>query len=191
MDLATITAADFKALFRRDFPYLPTYDAATRYNAGREAYIPSTDLFYTCLVNGTVGVTPGYDATKWLLTDDSADNYVADADITEAFGEAGLVFNQALFTGDENIKRAYLFLAAHFLSIDLRNGLGGIGGVVGMPVTQRSVGSTSESYQVPQAYIDDPILAQYTSTGYGMKYLGMVMPRIVGNVAAVFGGTNA
>lgn len=148
MDLNSITVADFKAQFPRDFPYAP----------------PSI-----------VG----------------NNDYVYDADISRAFLEAQVVFNQGLFGSDAQIRMGYLYVTAHYLCLDLRAALAGIQGSGGsFPVSSRSVGSVSESYAIPERYTDDPLLALYTQTNYGMKYLSLVLPNLVGNMVAVFGGTN-
>jgi hypothetical protein len=57
-------------------------------------------------------------------------------------------------------------------------------------VSSRSVGSVSESYDVPDEYKTSPILAMYTTTPYGMKFLQLALPNMVGNMAGLYGGTN-
>lgn len=188
MDLNTITVADFKALFPRDFPYLPVYDNTELYNAGTRVYYPTTKLFYTCTVNGTTGILPT-DTDNWTIVADSVENYVSDADIERAFAEAQITFNQSLFTTDANIKMGYLYLTAHYLVNDLRAALGGIAANGLFPVASRSVGNVSESYNIPQMYLDDPIFAYLTSTPYGMKYLSMIVAQLRGNVFVVTGWT--
>lgn len=117
-------------------------------------------------------------------------DYVYDSDITRAFAEAQIVFNQGLFGSDAQIKLAYLYVTAHYLVLDLRAAQAGISGAGGLfPVSSRSVGNVSESYAVPDAYTNDPNLAIYAQTNYGMKYLSMVLPKLVGNMVGVFGGT--
>lgn len=189
MDLNTITVADFKAQFRRDFPYLPTYDNAKLYNAGAVVYYQTTDLFYTCVANGTTGVLPTVSAS-WTVTADETDNYIQDDDITNAFAEAQVNYNQSLFGTDAQIKLGYLYLTAHYLCVDIRNSRSGIAATGMFPMTSRTVGSVSESYGIPTAYMDSPIYAIYSQTGYGMKYLSLVLPQLVGNIGAVYGGTN-
>lgn len=188
MDLSTITVDDFKDLFYRDFPFLNTYDNAELYNAGDRVYYATTKLFYDCTVNGTTGILPTVTA-NWEAASDSVLNYVQDGDITRAFAEAKMNLNQALFSSDENIELGYLYLTAHYLVHDLRAALGGVSGTALFPVTSRSVGSVSESYNIPQAYLDNPILTFYTTSPYGLKFLAMVLPYMVGNVVAVSGGT--
>lgn len=159
MDLNTITVADFKTRFYRDFYY-------TNQNPNQEQTPP-----------------PNIDT-------------VQDIDITNAFMDAQALFNQGLISsadGQTFIQPAYLYLSAHCLCLNLKAASNGInsGGTGGFPVNGRTVGSVSESYTIPQAYIDDPVLAQYTQTAYGMKYLAMVLPYLRGNMVGLIGGAHA
>ena len=188
MDLSTITIADFKAQFRRDFPYLPVFDISALYNTGAKVYYTTTALFYTAKNDGVTGIFPTV-TSSWQQVSDSTDNYILDADITAAFSEALVNFNQSLFNSDAQIRLCYLYLAAHYLSIDIRNSRSGIAAVGAFPVQSRSVGSVSESYAIPAKYMQTPLYAMYSQTGYGMKYLSLVLPRLIGNVVTVDGAT--
>lgn len=117
-------------------------------------------------------------------------DYVSDQAITNAFEEAQMVFNQALLGNDISIKVAYLFLTAHLVCLNIRAAADGANSTGAFPVASRSVGSVSESYNIPRQYLESPWLATYTQTSYGIKYLSMVLPSTVGNMAAVHGGTN-
>lgn len=189
IDVTTITVAQFQAQFFRGFPYFDSiqYSSTKLYNAGVEVYDPATQLFWTCQVNGTTGIAPGVNP-NWAQAVDDSDNYVQDQDITNAFGEAQTVFNDGLYGDDATTTLAYLYLTAHFLANDLKAAMQGLMAPGAQPITSRSVGSVSESYAIPAAYTDSPILAQYTSSSYGMKFLAMTLPALVGNVGAVCGG---
>lgn len=188
MDLNTITIADFKTQFRRDFPFLPTYDNAKLYNAGVRVYYPTTELFYTCKVNGTTGILPTV-TNNWEIVADSVDNYIADTDITNAFAEAKMTFNQALFSDDASIKLAFLYLAAHYLVLDTRAAMGGIYGANLFPLQSKSAGNVSESYGIPQVYLNDPQFSYLSGTAYGLKYLSFVWSLLTGNFGVVAGAT--
>lgn len=192
MDLSTVTVADFKAYFFRDFPYLPVWDSSKLYNAGKRVYYTPTELFYDCLINGTTSADtpadPG-DPPHWAIVADDIMNYIQDLDIEKAFAEAQVNLNQSLFSSDANIRMGYLYLTAHYLVNDIRAGLAGISAVGMFPLTSRSAGSVSESYSIPQAYLDNPVYTFYTTSSYGLKYLSLVLPQIVGNVGAVAGWT--
>lgn len=189
MDLTTITVSDFKALFRRDFPYLNEYDNTELYNAGDRVYYPDTKLFYDCAVNGTQGILPTV-TNNWTAVEDDLENYVEDQDIQNAFAEATVVFNQSLWGSDAQIELGFLYLTAHYLVHDLRASTGGISGTGAFPVASRSVGSVSESYSVPAMYTDNPIFSFYAQSPYGLKYISMIAPKLVGNIGVVGGGTN-
>lgn len=155
MDLSTVTAANFKTRFYRDFYF-------ANQNPDQEQPVPpNTEL-------------------------------VQDVDIANAFSDAKALLNQSLLGSDANITLGYLYLSAHCLCLNIKAGDSGVnsGGTGGFPVTSRSVGSVSEAYQVPDAYKDDPILAQYAQTAYGQKYLAMVLPKLRGNMVAVAGGAH-
>lgn len=194
MDLSTVTTADFRAQFPRDFPYLAEYDNAQLYNAGSKVYYTNTLLFYVCKINGTIGIAPGSTPTPpainpWEIIEDNVNNYVLDSDITRAFAEAQINLNQALFGSDAEIVLGYLYLTAHYLVNDLRAAMGGITGAGLFPALSRTVGSVSESYFIPDAYKNNAQLSFYTTTAYGMKYLSFILPQMVGNVRAVCGAT--
>lgn len=191
MDLATITIDDFKSQFTRDFPFLLSYDATVTYYIGDKVYYPTTRAFYKSRADGTINIAPT-DGNKWekiIAPPDSVSNYVQDSDITRAFAEAKMNFNQAFFCDDESIKLAYLYLTAHYLVLDLRNAMAGVSGTGENTVQSRTVGSVSEAYAIPEYVLKDPVLAYYAKTGYGQKYLSFVLPNLVGNVVAVHGAT--
>lgn len=119
----------------------------------------------------------------------STSDTVMDADISKAFTEASVNFNTALFSTDDQIKMAFLYLAAHYLVSDLQNAVAGLNQNSPNIVASRSVGSVSESYAIPEAYLKDPTIAYLSKTGYGQKYLSLVLPALVGNVASVAGWT--
>ncbi len=120
---------------------------------------------------------------------ENLDSFVFDSDIEKAFGEAKTILNQGLFGDDDSIRLAYLYLSAHYLVIDLRAAMGGVDSTGSFPVASRSVGSVAESYAIPDAYKDNAQYAFFTTTGYGMKFLSMVIPRLVGNIRTVAGWT--
>lgn len=189
MDLDLITVADFKALFARDFPYLPVWINTKLYNKDAEVYYTPTELFYKALDNGVpVGTLPT-DDDYWVLFPDDIYNYVLDADIEKAFSEAKMQFNQALFTSDANITLGYLYLTAFFLVNDINASNAGLQIVNPYPVSGRTVGNVSEKYEIPEIYLENPQYLFYSSNLYGRKYLSMIQPLLVGNIGVVYGTT--
>lgn len=189
VDVTGITVAQFKTQFFRGFPYLPLYDNSAVYNTDEEVYYEAGGLFYKALADGVTGITPGTDATKWVKVTDSLENWVMDADIENAFVEAQSLFNIALYGTDAAATLAYMYLTAHWLAHDLKTALAGLTASGSFPVSSKSAGSVSESYSIPAQYVESPIISQYTSTAYGMKFLALTLPALVGNVGYVAGAT--
>lgn len=184
-DNIEVTTDDFKNLFTRDFPYLPVYVAGKAYFQDDEVYFEPN--FYKSLTDGNT--TFPTDTTNWALVNDSVDNYIQDADIMRAFKEANVNFNAGLFGADDTTKMVFLYLAAHYLVIDLNNAMNPLAmGFMGF-TQSKSVGSISESYAVPQWMLNNAILSQYVQTGYGRKYLSLIQPYLVGNIIFVPGRT--
>lgn len=187
MDLNTITIAQFMAYFLRDFPYLPVYSGATSYKVDDIIYYETDESFYKCIL-ASLGNLPT-NVTYWEAYSDDIENYVLDADITKAFAEAEMVLNQSLFSSDANVTLGYLYVTAHFVSNDLRVAQQGILSTGTFPIKKRKVGNVHEEYEIPTAWVNSPIFSFYTKTGYGLKYLNMVMPKIVGHTAVLAGQT--
>ena len=120
---------------------------------------------------------------------------VTDKDISKAFVQAKQGMNSALFAGNsteegqEFYETAYLWLAAHYLVIDLRAAAQGVAGQYSWLTSSKSVGNVSESYQFPERIMKSPYLSLITTTPYGAKYLSLIMPLLSGNVRLVAGWT--
>ena len=177
-DNIEVTTDDFKNLFGRDFPYLPVYVEGKTYFKDDEVYFEPN--FYKSLTDGNT--TEPTDTTNWEIVKDSVDNYIQDSDIMRAFKEAKVNFNAGLFGDDDTVKMVFLYLAAHYLVIDLNNAMNPIAmGFMGF-TQSKSVGSVSESYMVPAWIQNNRILGQYAQTCYGRKYLSLIQPYLVCNI---------
>ena len=184
-DNIEVTTDDFKNLFTRDFPYLPVYVEGKTYFKDDEVYFNSN--FYKSLTDGNT--TEPTDTTNWEVVKDSVDNYIQDSDIMRAFKEAKVNFNAGLFGDDDTIKMVFLYLAAHYLVIDLNNAMNPMAmGFMGF-TQSKSVGSVSESYAVPQSVMNNPLLSQYMQTGFGRKYASLIYPYLIGNIICTPGRT--
>lgn len=133
---------------------------------------------------------------------------VMDRDIQNSLNTASSMFNPALFettllgvppNQTSESLNAYLYLTAHFLVTSLQavGGLSAIAGA-GSPglrssgegiIGSKSAGGLSVSYVWPSTVTDSAALFQLTKTQYGQTYLQILLPRLVGNVAAVIGET--
>lgn len=121
-------------------------------------------------------------------TNDSDLSGITSQDIQKAFAEAMFVFNKALFEEDE-LKTAFMYIAAHYLVIDLKNSSMGLKGSFSGIMSNKSVGSVSVGYSMPNWIMENPLYSLLAQTPYGAKYLSLVIARCVGNMAAVKGAT--
>ncbi len=116
-------------------------------------------------------------------------NFITDRDINKAYAQALINFNAGIFGTDAEATLIFLWLAAFYLVYDLQTSAQGIGSQANFPVTSKSVGNVSASFQIPDKIMKNPTLAIYAMNGYGMKYLSMALPYTVGNVRVVNGTT--
>lgn len=179
------TVNGFKTLFNKGIPYLPVYDSQKAYALNDVVY---SNGFYKSLKNNNTSALS--DTTAWKTIVDSVNNYVSDTDIERAFAEAKINFNEDLFLTEADAEMIFYYLAAHYLVIDMNNANNGVSfGYMGI-AQSRSVGSVSESYAIPKWIYDDPLLGQYALSGYGLKYLSLIQPYLVGNIICVDGKIN-
>lgn len=115
--------------------------------------------------------------------------FVTDADINKAYGQASLNFNNSLFGEDADAEIAYKWLSAFYLVYDLQASSKGLTSQSNFPISSKSVGSVSIGFTVPEKYARDPYLSIFTGNGYGLKYLSLLLPRLVGNIVAIGGAT--
>ena len=185
------TVQGFKDLFFRDFPYLAVWDNTETYNTGNEVYYETTKLFYRALNDGVTS-TPDTVA-DWEKYEDDTENYILDADITKAFMEAQMSFNESIAPntqgGCDEILHTFYYLTAHYLVKDIQASQKGVNSNGEYAIQSKSAGNVSVSYDIPEIYKNNPMLNFYTTTAYGVKYLNLVYPQTVGNVFAVNGAT--
>lgn len=203
INLDIITVEDFKSLFTRGIPYLPLFIEGQTYFKGDIVYYENIDSseqnssfrsslrlthnFYSSLIDANTALPT--DTQAWQLIVDNVDNYVQDSDIERAFLEAKVNFNTGLFSDDDVAKMIFLYLAAHYLIIDLSNAQNPFGGGFIGFTQSKSVGSVSESYAIPSWILNNPKLSMYAQTGFGRKYLSLIQPYLVGNIILSRGRT--
>ena len=179
-----IAASDFRTQFPR---FSPQYLTDITYVSGKTYFkddiVYYETLFYKAKKNTTALPTV---TTEWELYNDSVLNYTQDSDILEAYGEAKINFNESLFPNEATALRVFLFLAAHYLTVDFQNALGST--KLGI-TTSKSVGSVSEGYTIPPYIQNSPALSIYCTTGYGIKYASLLYPYLIGNVMLFRGQT--
>lgn len=139
-------------------------------------------------------VDPSVDDFKEYFSRDfpygTTDDKVKDSDIEKAFNECSFNFNQGLFSTQDEYTICFLYLSAHYLVMDLQASSQGIAGQFTWLQTSKTVGSVSESFGIPDRILKDPMLSYYSKTRYGAKYISLIMPRLTGQIFAVWGGTN-
>lgn len=117
------------------------------------------------------------------------DGQVSDADITRAMTEANMNFNESMFDTNEEKKLILLYLTAYYLVVDMNNintqGASNNGGLV----TYRQVRNVAESFKVPKWIEENPMFSQFAQNGYGLKYLNMIYPYLIGRMTIVPGAT--
>ena len=74
IDISTITTGDFKALFGRDFPYLPFFVYGKTYF--KDDIVFNQDNFYISLKDDNTDTTDV--ATSWKVYNDNVENYIQD-----------------------------------------------------------------------------------------------------------------
>lgn len=114
---------------------------------------------------------------------------VSDADIARAMVEAGMNFNEGLFDCGDQKRTIFLYLVAYYLTVDINNantqGASNNGGLL----TYRQVRNVAESFKVPKWIEENPMFSMFAQNGYGLKYLTMMYPYLIGRVGIVGGAT--
>lgn len=181
-----ITIEEFKTYFYKDFPFLPVWEETKTYNKGQEVYYEVTGLFYTALKNDVVSEPTTL--SDWSVIEDNILNYITDIDILRAMDEMKAMLPAAKFD-EETLRIAELYLTAHCLVNDTRNGNSGLASVFAFPLQSKSVGNVSQSYGIPTRFLNKEVFSFYITSGYGLKYLALLIPRMKGNVCIAKGWT--
>ena len=116
---------------------------------------------------------------------------VLDSDIVKAISQADFIVNESLFSDETKFKFAFNYLAAHYLVTNLKASSQGLNGGFSWIESSKSVGSVSQSFNIPPAILSNPILSLIAKTNYGAMYLSLVLPLTYGQVTSVSGGTIA
>lgn len=127
-----------------------------------------------------------FDRDFFYATDQTDRTKVRDKDITLAYGQAAVNFNEGLWENQGVFSEASMLLAAHYLCTNLLASSQGIRGAGEWLANSKAVGNVSAAFSIPQRILDDPFLAQLSRTTYGCTYLSIIAVRLVGNVIGVF-----
>lgn len=168
----TVTVEQFKEYFFRDFPYLPVWVEGKIYFTGDIVYYEQN--FYKSLTDNNSSLPT--DVDNWEVTPGNVQDYVTDADITRAMSQAYVNSNYDFGSTDDERIMIYLHLIAFYLVMDWQNAAIGVNSGYAGLVASKSVGDVSESYNFPQWMINSPLYSLFSSNGYGMKYLSLIIP---------------
>ena len=114
---------------------------------------------------------------------------VYNEDIEKAIQEAGVNFNQNLFSTKKTAILCFKYLTAFYLTLDQNNANScGNSGGVGI-LSSRQVRNVSESFSVPQWVLSNPLYSMYAQNGYGVKYLSLILPYLIAPINVVPGAT--
>lgn len=182
-----ITVQQFKTFFRRDFPYLPVYDASKAYWTNDEVYYSSNEQFYISLIdNNTTSIA---DTTAWQRIQDDIDNYIIDQDITSVIEQTEIIIPDNIEIPDNVYTLLQYYLAAHLLVDSIRTSNAGLTSQLTGITTGKSIGSVSQQYGIPQQLLNSELYSFYITSQYGLKYLVLIMPYLNGNISCVKGAT--
>ena len=169
----TVTIQQFKDYYARDFSFLPVFNPLKTYWQGDIVYW-TDDNFYKSLIDDNT-TTPD-NSENWQKVKGNIYHYVTDADIMKAFGQAK-ANSSTRFGADCNEKvTIFLHLMAFYLVLDAQNAASGLGSSYSGLVASKSVDGVSESYNFPTWMTESPMYSLFSSNGYGLKYLSLILP---------------
>ena len=122
-------------------------------------------------------------------SDQNNPDYVMDADITSAIAQANASFNQSIGAADVALSEMFLLLSAFFLVENLKTAQNGINSQAQFLANSKGVGGVNVGYQIPEIISSNQNLAKFATNGYGMQYLNMAIPFLIGGFGVVAGAT--
>jgi hypothetical protein len=117
------------------------------------------------------------------------DRKVSDSDIQVQLDCAGRWLPQDLLPSQGQYTDAYLYLAAHYLSVRMQESASGPFGQASWLQQSKTVGDVSEAFSIPRNIQRNPHLAALCGTRYGARFVSMILPYCIGNVRIHEGAT--
>lgn len=182
----TVTIEQFKEYYARDFSFLPFFNPLKTYWSGDIVYW-TDENFYQSLTDNN-NTTPN-DTENWKKIKGSINDYITDADIMKAFAQALANANESFGRNCQEKIMLFLHLWAFYLVVDIQNASGGVNSSYAGLVASKSVDGVSESYNFPTWLMNSPLYSLYSSNGYGLKYLSLIMPYLACTVIFSRGGS--
>lgn len=170
----TVTVEDFKQYFFRDFSYLPKWCCCKTYMTGDIVYYEETNSFYKSLTDDNE--TEPTDTTNWQRVQGNKYDYITDEDIAKAMTQARVSANDRFGADDNEKVYIFLHLVAFYLVMDWKNAAAGAASAYAGFTASKSVGDVSESYNFPTWLTNSPMYSLYSTNGFGMKYLSLILP---------------
>jgi len=124
-----------------------------------------------------------------FASDQTDTTKVMDSDINSALLAAGVNFNQALFGDQPTYSYAFNLLAAHYLVTSLLSSAQGIQGQGEWTTQSKGAGNLSTAFAIPERILANPTMALLSKTRYGMLYLELMLPKLIGAMITVYGPT--
>ncbi len=140
--------------------------------------------------NPTVDDFKAYFVRDWPYSSDP-NLGVMDADITSAYTLVLVNMNPALWANQGNYTVGFLYLAAHYMVLNLRASSQGLNGQYNWVQNSKTVQGVTEAFTIPQRLIDNPFFMMLTKTNYGARFFELVLPQLSGQVFSVYGRTRA
>lgn len=181
-----VTVEQFKAYFKRDFPFLPVYEPNTTY--WKDDLVFENDNFYQSLTDDNIGNDVS-NTEYWQKVKGDKYSYICDEDIEKAMTQAKPNSNENFGSNCTEKINIYLHLVAFYLVFDIKNSSTGINSSFAGTLASKSVGNVSESYSIPQWMLNDPMYSIYGQNGYGLKYLSLIAPYMAITILFSRGGT--
>lgn len=114
---------------------------------------------------------------------------VLDQDIANAFVQTNISLNPALWSDQSSYTLGYLLLSAHYMVLNIRASSQGLNGQWNWAQNNKSVGSVSEGFEIPERIKQNPEWMAYYKTNYGAMYMNLVLPLLTGQTFTVCGTT--
>lgn len=114
---------------------------------------------------------------------------VQSSDISTAFQFVNASINIGMWPDQGTYTLAYLYLAAHYLVLNLRASSQGLSGQWTWAQEGKSAGGVSTNFAIPERILDNPDFMAYTKTNYGAMYLNLLWPQLAGQIFVAFGRT--
>lgn len=170
----TVTIEEFKQQFSRAFSYLPVWDSLKSYMTGDLVYYDENGYFYKSLTNENTSEPT--DTENWQRTAGNKLDYITDEDIAKAMTQALISANDKFGSTCQEKRTIYLHLVAFYLVMDWKNAAAGASSAYAGFTASKSVGDVSESYNFPTWLTNSPMYSIYSTNGFGLKYLSLILP---------------